>query len=205
MASCNRRTPRTHQGPDQLAVLAAAGGAFQGRAQPGGRHGRIPTDRQPGPQSPRDVDRRAPVPKSRPGFRKLQTGSPAARRGTVPLPCPVRKIAILASAGRAAISRPTAATCQISVASGYPNGVERQEIDAAIGYQRSSGDAYLQRLGARGGDARPGRQGLGQPVRLNLPSPTAALPPVRSHRPALGAHQGVHCRAGSSRARSLAA
>jgi uncharacterized protein len=31
----------------------------------------------------------------------------------------------------------------------YPNAVERQEIDAATGYQRSSRDAYLQRLGAR--------------------------------------------------------
>jgi hypothetical protein len=29
------------------------------------------------------------------------------------------------------------------------NGVERQQIDAATGYQRSSRDAYLQRLGAR--------------------------------------------------------
>jgi uncharacterized protein len=31
----------------------------------------------------------------------------------------------------------------------YPNAVERQQIDAATGYQRSSCDAYLQRLGAR--------------------------------------------------------
>src|ERR1700722_16320119 len=31
----------------------------------------------------------------------------------------------------------------------YPNAVERQEIDAATSYQRSSRDAYLQRLGAR--------------------------------------------------------
>jgi hypothetical protein len=31
----------------------------------------------------------------------------------------------------------------------YPNAVERQQIDAATSYQRSSRDAYLQRLGAR--------------------------------------------------------
>lgn len=31
----------------------------------------------------------------------------------------------------------------------YPNQVERADIDAATGYQRSSRDAYLQRLGAR--------------------------------------------------------
>jgi hypothetical protein len=31
----------------------------------------------------------------------------------------------------------------------YPNAVERQQIDNATSYQRSSRDAYLQRLGAR--------------------------------------------------------
>jgi hypothetical protein len=31
----------------------------------------------------------------------------------------------------------------------YPHAVERPQIDAATNYQRSSRDAYLQRLGAR--------------------------------------------------------
>jgi hypothetical protein len=34
----------------------------------------------------------------------------------------------------------------------YPHTVERSQIDAATNYQRSSRDAYLQRLGARVGE-----------------------------------------------------
>jgi hypothetical protein len=34
----------------------------------------------------------------------------------------------------------------------HPHAVERPQIDAATNYQRSSRDAYLQRLGARVGE-----------------------------------------------------